>query len=177
MVASLHVRRSFGTKLQLIEIKSNSGELLQSVQFEDQPDQGDPRPTLALVGWSWDGRSVYYFQAYSYDGAVTLWSGFDLRAIEVATGRTAILVPTRGLMAFRFSPDKTMLAYVQDEDSPRVLYIRDLENRNPSELQHRHIAIQRGPVHSGGCNSMVEIRKSALVAKCKERRPGNHGYV
>jgi hypothetical protein len=115
------------SNFQTIEIRTSAGDLLWSIPYEEQPTVGDPRPNLAIAGWSPDGASLYFYRSFSYDGAATLWSGFKLEAVDTASGRISNLIPSDGLMAFAFSPDFNQLAYVLDEDDPRVLYIRTLE--------------------------------------------------
>jgi Tol biopolymer transport system component len=96
---------------------------------------GDPRPNLAIADWSPDGASLYYYRSFAYDGATTLWNGFGLQGINIASGRIGTLIPSEGLMAFAFSPDFLRLAYVLDEDDPRVLYIRTLATDELSNIR------------------------------------------
>jgi Tol biopolymer transport system component len=115
----------------------------------------DPRPNLAIADWSPDGGLLFFYHSFAYDGAPTLWSGFKLRGIDIASGKIATLIPSDRIMAFRFSPDFSRLAYVLDEDDPRTLYIRTLAS---GEVTNFRTAVPRydGDIY----NQMGSIRWS-----------------
>jgi Tol biopolymer transport system component len=79
-----------------------------------------------MSGWSHDSSTLYFYYAFSFDGALTLWSGFDLQGLDVASGDTWPLVPSERLIAFAFSPDSFLLAFAREDDQPRRLTLRNL---------------------------------------------------
>jgi WD40 repeat protein len=162
-VAKLYSEYVHPSGFQTIEVSTSAGELLWSIPYTDQPTMADPRPNLAIAGWSPDGASLYFYRSFAYDGALTLWNGLKLQALNVASGEIATLTPSEGLMAFAFSPDSSELAYVLDDDDPRVLYIRNLvtgELRDFTTSVPRHEAgeyVQAGSIRWSDSGNMLIV--------------------
>jgi WD40 repeat protein len=108
-----------------LEIIDTAGTPIASFSHM-RPPPGDPHRYLTMAGWSPDSRSLYYYYEWGFDGFITLWDGFNLQSINSAGGYITPLV--NGLMAFSFSPNGTYLAYSRDDDHPRQLTIRNLDN-------------------------------------------------
>lgn len=130
-----------------IDVFTADGELLWSIQDEDRISQGDPHPQLSIYQWSNDSETLYFYNSFSFDGAYTLWNGFDLRMIDIDSGEVVSLLPPDVLQSFAISPDGKRLAYILADDDPLAVVIRELssgaERRFPIEFE------AEGPVQAG----------------------------
>ena len=131
-VAKLYNEYVYHTGRPTIEISDNTGSLLWTIPFQGEMPTGDPHPYLSLYKWSSDSSSLYFYNAFSFDGYYTLWDGLDLQLIRIATGKAERVLPGKGLMAFAFSPGEQYVAYTRDQDQPRRLIVRNLTNDSES---------------------------------------------
>jgi hypothetical protein len=127
-VAKVYDGYSYPSGRETIEIQDAKGTVLWPIPYQGELPTGDPRPYLSIYQWSKDSAYLYFYYGFSFDGAHTLWDGFDLRLIDVKTGYIQRVIIGTGLTAFSFSPNERYLAYTRADDSPRVLIIRDMKN-------------------------------------------------
>ena len=112
----------------VIVVSDISGQELWTVEYQRELPTGDPRPALRIYRWSKDSSRLYFYYAFSFDGYPTLWDGYDLQVLSLATGKVWRMLPGEGLMAFAFSPSESHIAYARNTDEPRLIIIRDLRN-------------------------------------------------
>lgn len=122
-----------------LEILTSDGELLWSIPDEGGVPLTDPYPHLEAYRWSEDSSVLYFYYAFGFDGAFSLWDGYGLKQIDVNTGEISTLISSEGLSAFAISPNDRYLAYVRSADHPPAVVIRDLisgeQNRYPIEVE------------------------------------------
>jgi WD40 repeat protein len=112
-----------------IDIYKVGGELLWSIPI-DEMYLYDPSPFGKIDRWSQNSRFLYFYESFGYDGAPTLWDGYNPSLIDVRNGRVARFVRSDDLIAYAVSPNDKLLAYIRAEDEPRVLVVRDLVTGN-----------------------------------------------
>ena len=112
--------------LEKIEIQDMAGKVIWEIPYQGEIPTGDPRPYLQIYQWSKDSQYLYFYYAFGYDGAHTLWNGLDLQVMNVETGYIQQVTFGERLTAFRFSPNERYLAYTRADDNPRILFIRDM---------------------------------------------------
>ena len=116
----------------VIVVSDISGQELWTVEYQGELPTGDPRPELRIYKWSKDSSRLYFYYAFGFDGYPTLWDGYDLQVLSMATGKVWRVLPGEGLMAFAFSPTESHIAYARNADEPRLIIIRDLRNGKES---------------------------------------------
>lgn len=108
-----------------IEISDvNTGQVLWTI-----PEQiGDPGPSYELYQWAFDSSKFYYYLPFRYDGGILpLWSGRDLRSIDISNGEIKIIYSMDYLGSFSISQSAPLIAYYLSGIEPEQIYIRDLE--------------------------------------------------
>jgi len=115
---------------QVIEILDKSGSLLWEIPYQHETSQVDPHPGLRIYGWSKDSNYLYFYYEFSLDGGdmAFWWDGFDFQRIRVQTGKIEQVIPSerQSFVAFAFSSDEMQLAYTREQDTPSVIFIRNL---------------------------------------------------
>jgi hypothetical protein len=124
-----------------IEIRDDSGKLIQEVLYQGEPPISQ-RPLLSIFQWSHDSAYLYFCYVLLPDGGSmqVWWTGFDLQSLEISTGEIKPLLSTQDFAAFEISPDGKELAYADNAESPTLIHIRDL-----STGAERSVEIMNGP--------------------------------
>ncbi len=78
-----------------------------------------------IQGWSDDGRYLFYSNITSFDGCMIFNSGMDLHRLDVANGRTDLLLDTGLTNNLALSPDESQIAYTQFNGQDVVVVLRD----------------------------------------------------
>lgn len=126
-VAKLYSGYIYPTGVETIEIQNAGAEVLWIIPYQGEVPTGDPRRYLRVYQWAQDGKHLYFYYTFSYDGAHTLWNGFDLQVMNVETGNIQQVIDSDELVAFQFSRNERYLAYTRANDSPRKLFVRDMQ--------------------------------------------------
>lgn len=113
----------------VIEISDKQGNLLWQIPFQGKVPEIDPGVSLLIYKWANDSSKLY-FKYYSYpDGGGDFafwWDGWDLQSIDIKTGEIRRVLPGKGSMSFAISPDGSQIAYARAQDTPGILFIRNL---------------------------------------------------
>lgn len=125
-VAKLYSEYVHPSQKTTIEIMNTSETVNWAIPYQGKMPTGAPRPSLRIHSWSQDNLTLYFYYAFSYDGAHTLWSGYRLQKFDVVSGSIRQVLPGTGLMAFSFSSSGKWIAYTRNIDHPRRLIIRHL---------------------------------------------------
>ncbi|NUM44363.1 MAG: hypothetical protein HUU38_06610 [Anaerolineales bacterium] len=126
-VAKLYSGYIYPTGIETIEIQDTNGQVVWTLPYQGEIPTGDPRRYLRIYEWSQDSRHLYFYYAFGFDGVHTLWDGYNLQVMDVETGAIQQVIVGEELSAFQFSPNERYLAYTQADDSPRMLFIRDVQ--------------------------------------------------
>jgi len=120
----------------VIEISDKNGKLLWQIPYQGEKLQGDPGTSLAIYGWANDSSALYFYYYRYPDGGdfAFWWDGSDLQRIDIKTGEIRHLLPGEGSMAFAISPDGTQIAYTRAQDTPGILFLRNLANNHDTRI-------------------------------------------
>lgn len=127
-IANAYSEYQHPSGIQTIEIRNKKDELIWQVPYQGEQPTGDPSPLLYLFQWSNDSSQLYFYYILSPDGGERAfwWTGYDLQKIDIKTGDIQSLLPGKGFMSFKISPDGTLIAYIRSQDKPSIIYIRNL---------------------------------------------------
>ncbi len=122
-------------KQQTLEIKDKEDKLIWSIPFQAELSPYEPNPTMGIIRWSNDSTQLYfYYYVWLIEGRVT-WLGYELQQIDMKTGNVEHVLPGEGEMSFAISPDSTQVAYIRNQDQPRIIYIRNLSTGLEKEAE------------------------------------------
>jgi len=123
-----------------IEVVNSEGVLIWSVEYQGELPTGDPRRSLTIYRWSDDSERLYFYYSFRYDGYPTLWDGFDLQVLSIASGKIWRVLPGQGMMAFAFSPNERKIAFARQDDEPKQVVVKDLQSGEETAIPVERIA-------------------------------------
>ncbi len=124
-----------------IEVFDREGRLIWSVEYQGELPTGDPRRALTIYRWSDDSERLYFYYSFRFDGYPTLWDGFDLQVLSMASGKLWRVLPGQGMMAFAVSPNERKIAYARQDDEPARVMVKDLQTGEETTIPIERIAV------------------------------------
>jgi Tol biopolymer transport system component len=120
----------------VIEVFDQQNKLLWQIPYQGERLTGDPGTSLTIYGWANDSSQLYFYYSHFPDGGdfAFWWDGADLQSIEIQTGQLRRVLPGEGSMAFAISPDGTQIAYTREQDTPGILFLRNLANNQDMRI-------------------------------------------
>jgi hypothetical protein len=136
LIAKRYDHGHLSAEKPVIEILDKTGSLLWQIPYEREQLVRDPRISLVIYGWANDSSTLYFYYHQAEDGGgwAFWWDGTDLQKIKIANGEIQRVLPGEGLMSFALSPDGVKIAYTRVQDTPGILYIRNLTHNTDTKV-------------------------------------------
>jgi hypothetical protein len=125
-IAKLYDEYSSPTGFPTIYVIEKDRDRSWTIPYQGKLPEGYPRPYLSIYKWAEDSSALYFYYAFSFDGAPTLSNGYNLQKFNIRTGKIQNIISGQKQLAFAISPDGNDLAYIRQQGRPDRIIIRDL---------------------------------------------------